>query len=162
MRGARVVQVTLLLAFSLGFPVRFLAQAPSDNVLTNADIVKMTKAGLSESIILREIQISRTDFSTSPAALIELKKHGVSESVLGAVLDSRLGTGRSGVEPEPIPSIPGHTATPGPHHLPSFEADMRLDSKTHEKLSVGQNHIKLEQSGVPVFSLKWKEPHSVK
>jgi len=162
MRVARLVQLTFLLAFSLGFPVRFMAQVPTDNVLTNADIVKMTKAGLSESIILREIQISRTDFSTSPAALIELKKHGVTESVLGAVLDSRLGAGRSAAEPQPMTYLPEHTATPGPHHLPSFEADMRLDSKTHEKLSVGQNHIKLEQSGVPVFSLKWKEPHSVK
>ena len=135
---------------------------PTDHVLTNADIVKMTKAGLSESIILREIQISRTDFSTSPAALIELKKHGVPESVLGAVLDSRLGASRFAADSQPIPYIPAHSATRGPHHLPSFEADMRLDSKTQEKLSVGQNHIKLEQSGVPVFSLKWKEPSSVK
>jgi hypothetical protein len=137
MRGARLIQLTFLLAFALAFPVRFLAQVPTDNVLTNADIVKMTKAGLSESIIQREIQLSRIDFSTSPAALIELKKHGVSESVLGAILDSRLGTSRSAADSQPIPYIPQHTATPGPHHLPSFEADIRLDSKTHEKLSVG-------------------------
>ncbi|HME31643.1 MAG TPA: hypothetical protein VKG65_02710 [Terriglobales bacterium] len=55
-----------------------------------------------------------------------------------------------------------HSATPGPHHLPSFEADVQLNSKERGKLFVGQNHIKVERSGVPVFSLKWKETHAVK
>ena len=57
MRGARLIQLTFLLAFALAFPVRFLAQVPTDNVLTNADIVKMTKAGLSESITARGKQV---------------------------------------------------------------------------------------------------------
>ena len=74
MRGARLLQLAFLLAFLLALPL--LAQAPTDNVLTNADIVKMMKAGVPESIILREIQMSNTDFATSPAALIELKKQG--------------------------------------------------------------------------------------
>ena len=162
MRGTRLIRVAILLVFSLGFPARFLAQAPSGSVLTNADIVKMTKAGISESIILREIQISRSDFSTGPAALIELKKHGVSENVLGAVLDRRLGTVSPASESQQMPYTPAHSTTEGLHHLPSFEADMQLDSKTRGKLSVGQNHIKVERSGVPLFSLKWKETHSAK
>ncbi len=77
MRGARLLQLTVLLTFLLALPL--LAQAPTDNVLTNADIVKMMKAGLPESIILREIQMSNTDFATSPAALIELKTGRVGE-----------------------------------------------------------------------------------
>src|ERR1035441_5603812 len=67
MRGVRLLKLTVLLALLLGLPL--LAQAPTGNVLTNADIVKMMKAGLPESIILREIQMSRTDFATSPSAL---------------------------------------------------------------------------------------------
>ena len=59
MRGTRLLQLAFLLAFLLALPL--VAQAPTDNVLTNADIVKMMKAGLPESIILREIQMSRTD-----------------------------------------------------------------------------------------------------
>ena len=152
----------LSVSFCAAFPVRFLAQVPTDHVLTNADIVKMTNAGISESNIVREIQMSRSDFSTSPAALIELKRHGVSESVLGAVLDSRLGGGMSASGTQQILYIPAHSATPGLHHLPSFEADLKLNSKTTGKLSVGRNQIKLEQAGVPVFSLKWKEPHGAK
>ena len=162
MRGARLIQLTFLLALSLSFPARFSAEAPTDSVLTNADIVKMTKAGISESIIVREIQMSRSDFSTSPAALIELKKHGVSEDIIGAVLDSRLGASMSASGAQQTPYIPAHSVATGLHHLPSFEADLKLNAKTTGKLSVGRNQIKLEQAGVPVFSLKWKEPHGAK
>ena len=96
MQGARPFHPTVLLAFLLVLPLS--AQAPTDNGLTNTDIVKMVKAGLPESIIVREIQMSRADFSTGPNALIELKKQGASEKILGAVLDSRMGPSRA--EPE--------------------------------------------------------------
>jgi hypothetical protein len=156
MRGARLLQVTILLTFLLALPV--LAQAPTDNVLTNADIVKMMKAGLPESIILREIQMSNTDFATSPAALIELKKQGASERILGAILDSRMGTRQSEPEPRATPRIVAQAAAPGLHHLPSLEADMRINSTANGHLSMGRNHIQVvERSGVPLFSLKWKE-----
>jgi hypothetical protein len=115
------------------------------------------KAGLPESIILREIQMSRTDFSSSPSALIELQKQGASERILGAVLDSR--TGRSSREPgtHATPRIVAQVTAPGLRHLPSFEAGMRINSTTTGKVSVGHNQINVERSGVPVFSLKWKE-----
>ena len=155
MRGARVFSLTFLLTFWLVLPV--LAQAPTNNVLTNADIVKMVKAGLPESIIMREIQISKTHFGTSPAALIELKKQGVSEGILGVVLDSRMDTGNPRSEPPPAAHAAVQSATSGPHHMPSFEANMKINSTANGKLLVGHNQIKLERSGVPLFSLKWKE-----
>ena len=67
MRGARWFRLAFLLAI-LAAPVSF-AQT-TGNVLTNADVVKMMKAGLPESIIVRVIQTSRTDFSATPAGLI--------------------------------------------------------------------------------------------
>ena len=155
MRGTRLLHLAFLLAFLLALPL--VAQAPTDNVLTNADIVKMMKAGLPESIILREIRMSNTDFATSPAALIELKKQGASERILGAVLDSRIGPSRSEPESPATPRIIAQAATPGLHHMPSFEADLRINSTANGKLSMGHNQIKVERSGVPVFSLKWKE-----
>ena len=156
MRGTRLLQLAFLLGFLLALPL--LAQAPTDTVLTNADIVKMVKAGLPASIIVREIQMSRTDFATSPAALIELKKQGASEGILGAILDSRMGPSRSEPESLATPRVVAQAATPGLHHMPSFEAELRVNPTRHEKLSVGHNQIKVVQSGVPLFSLKWKEP----
>jgi hypothetical protein len=105
MRGARLLQSIFLLALILALPVPFLAQAPTEHALTNADIGRMMKAGVPESIIVREIQMSRTDFGTSSAALIELKKQGASEGILGAVLDSRSGAGKSPAEPLPSPRL---------------------------------------------------------
>jgi len=157
MRGARLLELSLLLTFSLALPLPFLAQAPTDNVLKNADIIKMVKSGIPESIILREIQMSRTDLGTSPSALIELKNQGASERVLGAVLDSRMGTDRVKSESQPASHVPGQSAAPGLHHLPSFEADMKFRSATLGKISMQHNQIKVERSGVPLFSLKWKE-----
>lgn len=54
--------------------------------MTNADIVEMAKAGLPESTIILAIQQSQTNFDTSPQALIQLKKQGVSQKVLEAML----------------------------------------------------------------------------
>jgi hypothetical protein len=156
MRGARLVQLTVLLIFSLVLPVQFLAQTPTNNALTNADIVRMMKAGIPESVIVRKIQVSQPDFSTSANDLIELKNHGASERVLGAVLDRGSGTGQSPSEPPPAAHIPAKSAAAGLHHLPTFEAAVKLNSKT-EKILVGKNHIKVEQAGVPVFTLKWKD-----
>jgi len=157
MRSARLVQLTFLLAFLLALPVQFLAQASADNALTNADIVRMMKAGIPESIIVRKIQVSRPNFGTSASELIELKNQGASERILGAVLDSRSGTSQSAPEPSQPTYIPAKSAASGPHHLPTFEAAVKLNSTTTDKISVGKNHIKVEQAGVPVFTLKWKD-----
>jgi hypothetical protein len=157
MRGARLFQSIFLLALLLALPVPFLAQTPTDHALTNADIARMIKAGVPESIIVREIQMSRTDFGTSPAALIELRKQGASEGILGAVLDSRSGAGKSLAEPLPSPSVRAQSAAPGAHHLPNFQADLKIKSNSLAKISMTQNHIKVEKSGVPLFDLKWKE-----
>lgn len=151
------LQLSFLLVFLLALPVPFLAQVPNDSALTNADIARMVKAGVPESIIVREIQMSRTDLGTSPAAMIELRKQGASEAILGAVLDSRMGTGRAPSEPLAVPHVPSQSAAPGPHHLPTFEAKIKLNATTNGKVSMSHNQIKVERSGVPLFSLKWKE-----
>jgi hypothetical protein len=157
MRGARLLQRNVLLAFLLVLPAQLLAQVSADNALTNADIVRMMKAGIPESIIVRKIQVSRPDFGTSASDLIELKNHGASERILGAVLDSRSGTSPSPLE-QPLPvRTPVQSVASGPHHLPTFEAAVKLNATTTDKISVGKNHIKVEQAGVPVFSLKWKD-----
>jgi hypothetical protein len=156
MRGARLVQLTVLLIFSLVFPLQFLAQAAADNALTNADIVRMMKAGIPESVIVRKIQVSQPDFGTSANDLIELKNQGASERILGAVLDSRSGAIQSPSKPAPPVNFSTKSAAAGPHHLPTFEAAVKVNSKT-DKISVGKNHIKVEQAGVQVFSLKWKD-----
>lgn len=157
MPGTRLFQLTFLLTLVLLLTASCMAQGPADGPLTNSDIVKMMKAGISENIILREIQISGGNFGTSPTALIDLKKHGASERILGALLDTRSAGGISTSEPQAVPYTSGSAAPSRPIHLPQFEADLQVKSKTHSKLIMGQNHIEVKQAGVPVFSLKWKD-----
>jgi hypothetical protein len=54
--------------------------------LTNSDIVNMTKSGMGTKTIILLTQQSRTNFDTSPGALIELKREGVQDEVLNAML----------------------------------------------------------------------------
>src|SRR5215467_1913130 len=83
-RTRLLLLLLVLVTLSLGLS----AQDSPQGVLTNSGVMKMVKAGLPESIILREIQMSRTSFDTSPNGLVDLRKHGASEAILHAVLDS--------------------------------------------------------------------------
>lgn len=160
MRCPGLRRLTFLLATLLVIAAPSLAQDALDNRLTNADIVRMVKAGIPENIILREIQMSETNFVTTPNSLIELKKQRVTNPILDAMLDSRNDSGRPQAEPVVAPHSVIQSAAPRSHHLPSFDAAVRINSTTTGKVSVGDNHIKVERSGVPVFSLKWKVKRS--
>ena len=60
-------------------------------VLTNDAILKMTKAGLSEEIILGSIKAQPGQFSTAPDDLIALKSAGVSDKVIAGLLEKSAG-----------------------------------------------------------------------
>lgn len=79
------MKTTLILALSLILSATLIAQ-DEHKVLTNADVLNMAKSGMSEKTILLLIQQSQPKFDTSPDALIELKKGGVSDEVLNSML----------------------------------------------------------------------------
>ena len=66
--------------------VGFVAVATAQTALTNDDVVKLAKSGLSEEFILNLIQQQPARFSTDVSQLVELKTAGVSEPVIGAVV----------------------------------------------------------------------------
>lgn len=59
--------------------------------LSNQDVIMMVEAGLDDATVVLSIQTSETDFDTSPMALVELKKAGVSEEVLQAMMNPKSG-----------------------------------------------------------------------
>ena len=152
-------QVAIVLAILLATVTPSLAQSAADAPLTNADIVKMVKAGIPESVIVRKVQMSESNFATSPNALIELKRQHVPDDVMAAMLDSEAAMRMPPADPNAAPPAVFRSSNGRPHHLPTFDAALRIDSKT-EKVSVGKNQIKVEQAGVPIFTLKWKETQS--
>src|SRR5580698_9968172 len=142
--------VLLLLGFLVVCSVLGVGQNAPDSALTNAGVAKMVKAGLPESIVIREIAMSRTNFDTSPAGLVDLRKHGASENVLNAVLDSWNGGGM------PIPAAaPGGGGAPGPH-MAGFKANVRINKKVHENIAVGHNRVEVQGRGIPAISVEWQ------
>ena len=143
-------RLPLSLIFVLLLSLGLMAQDTSQSALNNAGVVKMVRAGLPESIILREIQMSRTNFDTSPNGLVDLRKHGASEAVLHAVLDSWNGGGM------PMPAaMPGGEGAPGPH-VTGFKANVHINKKVHESVAVGHNHVEVHGSGIPGISVDWQ------
>ena len=83
--AARIIlSVSLVLIFS---PVT-LAQSrtAAQTALTNAAVVKLAKAGFKEKTIISIINTRIPNFDLSPDRMIELKRNGVSEKVIMAML----------------------------------------------------------------------------
>jgi hypothetical protein len=57
--------------------------------ITNADVVAMIKANLSETTIIAAIKQGPTDFDTSPMVLIELKKQDVTDAMQQAMIQAQ-------------------------------------------------------------------------
>jgi hypothetical protein len=74
------------------------------NSLTNSDIVKMAKAGLSADIIRAKVKGSPCRFDTSPDALTRLKEEGVPQAVILAMIESPNGSPSAPQATEVLPS----------------------------------------------------------
>ena len=62
----------------------------AQQALTNDAVVKMSKAGLSDDLILQTINTQPVNFSTSASDLVTLKQAGLSDRVIGAMLSPHL------------------------------------------------------------------------
>src|SRR5689334_12776645 len=65
--------------------------AQTNEVLNNKSIVELTKAGVSKKIILSKIETSACKFTTDTKSLISLKKDGVDEDVVNAMVSKSSG-----------------------------------------------------------------------
>jgi hypothetical protein len=86
-RGCPLRLLNLLLVLLIA---TFVAVPPAvgQQGLTNADIIKMQSAGLSESIILSSVNTQPAAYDTSTDGLLALKKAGVSDSVVAAMISA--------------------------------------------------------------------------
>lgn len=87
------------------FAVLALTAGRSEAV-TVRDLIELSKAGLSEQVLLALIEVDRSVFSIDPATLKQLKEAGVTDTVIVAMI-------KSGRTPPPQPVAP-----PAPVPLP--------------------------------------------
>jgi hypothetical protein len=78
-----VLVLVLVAAVSLSLPG---ATSLAQEVLTNDSVIQMVKAGLPESIVIAKIKGTATKFDLKTDSLVGLKKAGVSDKVLEAMV----------------------------------------------------------------------------
>jgi len=80
------MKIHALTALSLVLILGSAAYAQTET-LTNTAIIEMVASGLSNDLIIRKIGTTNSRFELSAAALIELKKAAVPDSVISAMID---------------------------------------------------------------------------
>ena len=95
-----------LAALLLCIPARWAVAA--DAPMTNADIVRLTKAGVGETVVVSMIESSETDFDTGVDSVLELAAADVGDAVIAAMVAAGTGSGatqppapRAGARVEP-------------------------------------------------------------
>ncbi|HEU4713377.1 MAG TPA: hypothetical protein VFS76_17535 [Pyrinomonadaceae bacterium] len=92
---ARIISsVSLVLSLSLIASAQSTAaqsDRQSQSVLTNAAVVKLVKAGFKEKTVISIIGSRIPNFDLSPDRMIELKRNGVSEKIIMAMLSRQEG-----------------------------------------------------------------------
>jgi len=112
----RSLFVVVALAASLLTTVSTAAFA--QETLTNQSIMEMLKAGLSERVVIAKIRTSPTSFDTSTDALIALKKSGVSEKVIEAMMSPAVAAAPAAPPSAPAGSV-AMAPPPAAGHMPA-------------------------------------------
>lgn len=86
----RVFVIVIALVVTFGSLNSVIAQ---DEVMTNDEVISLTKAGLAGSVIIGKIRTSKSNFDMSTDALIKLKQSGVPDDVVAAMLEAKSGKG---------------------------------------------------------------------
>ena len=74
------------------FSLFAIGSAQQTEMLTNAGVVKLVKAGFKEKTIITIIGNRPSDFKLDTEDLIVLKRNGVNENIIMAMLSSQMGT----------------------------------------------------------------------
>lgn len=107
--------VLVLAGFMVGGGV---PPAVAQEVLTNDSVISMVKGGLGEAVVLARIRSSPANFDTSTNSLLALKKAGVSDKVIEAMVSApRSGAAAAAAPapaPAPAPAAPSSGSAPAP------------------------------------------------
>jgi hypothetical protein len=91
----------LLLFLSLS---QVLLGQTNPTTVTNSDLIKMANAGIGDQTIILAIQRGPTMLDTSPQALVLLKKAGISDQALSAILAATKGQSQPQAQASPSAS----------------------------------------------------------
>ena len=107
------IKIAVLL-LCLTVPPFAFGQAAAHEI-ANSDVISMTKAGIGDQTIILAIQHGPVKFDTSPQALIVLKRAGVSDKVLNAILSLPKETDSESKRSQPHPIAQTAPQQPSTH-----------------------------------------------
>jgi len=97
------------------FAVVLLAVPLMAAAMTNDDVIKMVKGGLSEATVLQAIGVADAGYDTTPDGLVKLKQGGVSDRIIQQLIAKQSAAPGAAPKLEPIPAAqPAAAATPPP------------------------------------------------
>ena len=102
---------TLLAALMICLALPLAANAAP---MTNDDVIRMVRAGLSDATVIQAVDGSPPGFDASPDGLVRLKQGGVSEPVIQRILSKSTGAGAT-----PAPSAYPQPARTGQASCPN-------------------------------------------
>lgn len=174
------VRVFSLFAVALLLTSLSYAQQPASppsaggEALTNADVLKMVEAKLSDDLIVSKIRASACSFDTSTDTILKLKSHGVSDAIIQAMVAAGKPPTQAST-PAAAPADPNNPLSPhapgiywlaknqGGRQLTRLEASAYGGGKTTGIMSSGMTYglkkmkLKAELAG-PHAVLRIREP----
>ena len=89
MKKINILSIFLVLvSFCFAAHTQVLAQ---DETMTNDEVISLVKAGLSKSLVINKIRTSKSNFDLSTNGLIKLKKAGIDDDIVHAMLEAQSG-----------------------------------------------------------------------
>ena len=130
-RSCRAVALAVLIA---PIPVGWAVAA--EGPMTNADVVRLTQAGVGESVIVAMIESSETDFDTGVDSLLELAEADVADAVIAAMV-------AAGTAPDEA-AAPGRPASAA---VPAARAGTARDARAAPRAIPGSTFREALSSG---------------
>jgi hypothetical protein len=150
-------------------PPATIAAAPAKAGMTNADVIKMAAAGLSEQVITNAIRQEQvTSFDVSTSALIELKNAHVPDGTIAAMQEKKQGAQTTAAAPKTARdgtvSANQQTASHEPPN-PCAGLEMmglyKVDMRPASPLIVYQAKVRNRTSVMRIVTIGWQDYYGV-
>lgn len=119
------------------------APSPVDSV------IQSVKAGLSENLIIRTLQRDNKPINLTPADLVKLKNAGVSENIIGVMLDPASApaapAAAAAPAPAPPPAAPTPASAPEPAPVPVAAAPVSSAPPTAAQLQAQKKRVIVDE-----------------
>jgi curli biogenesis system outer membrane secretion channel CsgG len=108
------------------------AASPVDSVIT------LVKSGMSENLIVRTLRKQNKPIDLAPADLVKLKNAGVSENIIGVMMDPSSAPAAAAPVPEPAPQPAAPAPAPAAYPTPSVPMTAAVTNAMKKRVIVDE------------------------